>query len=91
MCLNYYAAKASFLLSSHECYEKAIYQNSTLNNSLIIAGGAHYRNLSFNFDTYGDVKYVRFIPKIDISGVTTPCSGSSLQKDAAEIRNCSSS
>ncbi|MAG16138.1 hypothetical protein CMO88_03690 [Candidatus Woesearchaeota archaeon] len=71
--------------------QKAIYQNSTLNNSLIIAGGAHYRNLSFNFDTYGDVKYVRFIPKIDISGVTTPCSGSSLQKDAAEIRNCSSS
>ena len=64
---------------------KSIYQNSTLNNSLIIAGGAHYRNLSFNFDTYGDVKYVRFIPKIKISGVTTSCSGSLVQKDGPEI------
>src|SRR3989338_11188938 len=41
-----------------------IYQNSSLNGSLIIAGGALYRNLSYDYDAYGDIKYVRFIPKL---------------------------
>jgi len=71
--------------------ERGIYQNSSLNGSEIIAGGAYYRNLSFDYDVYGEIKYVRFIPKILIGGVIIPCSGSALQKDAAELRNCSAS
>jgi len=70
--------------------ESSIYQNASLNGTLIIAGGAMYRNMSYDFDSFGDIKYVRFIPKIDIAGVITPCSGSALQKDAAELRNCTS-
>ena len=65
-----------------------IYQNSSLNGSLIIAGGALYRNMSYDYTSFGSIKYVRFIPKLDIAGITTPCSGSALQKDAAELRNC---
>ena len=65
-----------------------IYQNSSLNGSLIIAGGALYRNMSYDYTYFGSIKYVRFIPKLDIAGITTPCSGSALQKDAAELRNC---
>ena len=68
--------------------QAAIYQNSSLNGTLIIAGGALYRNMTYDYDTFGAIKYVRFIPKVDVAGITTPCSGSALQKDAAELRNC---
>jgi len=68
--------------------QTGIYQNSSLNSSEIIAGGAIFKNISYDFSQYGPMKYVRFIPKIDIGGVTTVCSGSSLQKDSEELRNC---
>ncbi len=68
-----------------------IYQLANLNISTIIAGGALFRNVSYDYNTYGSIKYVRFIPKIDISGVTTSCPGSALQKDSSELRNCSAS
>jgi len=68
--------------------QTGLYQNSSLNGTTIIAGGALYRNMTYDYSSYGAIEYVRFVPKLDIAGVTTPCSGSSLQKDAAELRNC---
>ncbi len=68
-----------------------IYQLANMNISTIIAGGAMFRNVTYDYNTYGSIKYVRFIPKIDIGGVTTPCPGSALQKDSSELRNCSAS
>lgn len=68
-----------------------VYQLATLNISPIISGGALFGNVTYDYIAYGAIRYVRFIPKIDIGGVTTPCPGSALQKDSSELRNCTAS
>jgi flagellin-like protein len=64
------------------------YNNDTINNTIPV-GLSAFVNLSYDYSSYGDVRQIRIIPKIEIGGVTTACSGSPVEKDASEIRNCS--
>ena len=68
-----------------------IYNNASLNSTSIILGGAVFKNITYDFSTYGPVRYITFIPSIDVGGATTVCSGSRLQKDTNQIRNCTAS
>jgi flagellin-like protein len=66
------------------------YNNASINSTAIVAGlTSSLVNVSYDYTTYGNIKLVRIIPKIDVAGVTTPCSGAALEKAAADIRNCS--
>lgn len=67
-----------------------VYANTTLNGTSIGIGHALRRNLTYDFDTYGDVRQVRIIPKINLGGKTVTCSGNVLEKDNTEILNCTS-
>lgn len=70
--------------------ELGIFQNSSLNGTSMLAGvGATKQNITYSYTQYGNIEYVRFTPVIDIAGVDTPCSGSSVQLDISEIKNCS--
>ena len=67
-----------------------IYQNNSLSGTAMIAGvGDTKQNISYSYAQYGSIEYIRFTPIIDIAGVGTPCSGSSIQLDVSELKNCS--
>jgi flagellin-like protein len=67
-----------------------IYANTTLNGTAIEIGHALRKNITYNYASYGSVRQVRIIPKINLGGKTVTCSGNVLEKDRTELLNCTS-
>ncbi|MFH1182626.1 MAG: archaellin/type IV pilin N-terminal domain-containing protein [Candidatus Woesearchaeota archaeon] len=67
-----------------------VYANTTLNGTSIEIGHALRKNLTYSYTSYGDIRQVRVIPKIDLGGKIVTCSGNVLEKDTTEILNCTS-
>ncbi|MBI2664361.1 hypothetical protein HYX10_03395 [Candidatus Woesearchaeota archaeon] len=68
--------------------KKSVYQIVSLDNSAIIPGGALLKKIPYNIDEYGELQYVRFVPKLDIAGESTTCASATLQINTAQIRSC---
>lgn len=64
------------------------YRNANLDDSAILPGGTLSRTIGYDFGRYGDIRYVRFIPRVDSAGINAPCTGSAIQIDASEIPSC---
>ena len=65
------------------------YNNDSINLTIPI-GLSHFLNLTYSYTSYGTIKQVRLVPKISINGVVTPCSGNTVERSSADLRNCTS-
>ncbi|MBI3051862.1 hypothetical protein HYY74_05390 [Candidatus Woesearchaeota archaeon] len=73
--------------------DKGIAGNESISNSSISVAGGVKLSVGYGYAGTGPVKKVRIVPVVEISGVSTACSGSGsvLEKDVADIVACNSS
>ena|SRR3989344_7450985 len=67
-----------------------VYNNPKVESSSIVVAGAKQIRENFDANQYGQVRYIRLVPLIDLEGRETICAGSALTIGGQELAACES-